>query len=126
MARDRGTFKVSASYEPQITAPFDARALVECKADLMLASTWQQTDGSIWIYDGMAVSVGRDVDANNNGLYVLLDAANYTVDTSWKKLMSSDELEALKISIDDLQEQIDQIEGGTLEINLIYGGNAHG
>lgn len=40
MARYRGNFTVAANYEPLKAAPFDARALVETKADLTAATTW--------------------------------------------------------------------------------------
>jgi hypothetical protein len=53
MARYRGSFTVAASYEPLTASPFDARELVETKADLTAASTWQQPNGDLWIYDGM-------------------------------------------------------------------------
>lgn len=103
MARYRGTFTVAANYEPLKAAPFDARMLVEAKADLTLVSTWQQSNGDLWIYNGMIVAVGSDVNAANNGVYVLLDASNYTEESSWQKLADT-------ASIDNLQEQIDNID----------------
>lgn len=105
MARYRGNFTVAANYEPLKAAPFDARALVETKADLTAATTWQQSDGGLWIYSGMIVSVNSDVNAENNGAYVLLDAENYTLEDSWRKLADTK-------SIADLQEQINEIEVG--------------
>lgn len=104
MARYRGNFTVAANYEPLKAAPFDARALVEAKADLTAATTWQQKDGGMWIYSGMIVSVGSDIEPTNNGAYVLLDAENYMLEDSWRKLADT-------VSIEDLQKQINEIEG---------------
>lgn len=77
MARFKGTFEVPANYEPQKAAPFDARQLVESKSDLFLARTWQDTNGDMWIYTGMIVSVATDIEASYNGVYRLVDAAKY-------------------------------------------------
>lgn len=112
MARDKGTFRVSSNYEPQITAPFDARALVECKADLTSTTTWVQSDGSIWIYNGMIVSVNSDIEKSNNGVYFLNDKNHYTEETSWTKLSDSSDIQAVLTELEDLQAQIDDIEGG--------------
>ena len=103
MAREKGTFQVAANYEPLIAAPFDARSLVETRADLINPTTWRQPNGDIWIYNGMIVAVSSDVNSTNNGVYVLLNANNYTEISSWQKLADT-------ASIDHLQEQIDNID----------------
>jgi hypothetical protein len=41
MSRYKGLFQVPANYEPLIRGPFDARELVETKADLINPATWQ-------------------------------------------------------------------------------------
>lgn len=112
MARYKGNFKASANYEPQIAAPFDARALVEARADLFLASTWQQKNGDIWTYPGMIVSVASDINPSNNGVYMLL-AQDFTQESNWQKLSTLDQ-------IMDLQKQIDelQVEAGSIDIEL--------
>lgn len=112
MARYKGIFKASANYEPQVAAPFDARMLVEAKSDLTTAATWQQTNGSIWTYVGMIVSVAADIDPANNGVY-RLTAKDWSVEDNWQKLANSAEIE-------DLQKQIDNIEvgGGDLSVEI--------
>lgn len=118
MARFRGGFEISANYEPLKAAPFDARALVESKADLILPATWQDSNGDIWIYAGMIVSVASDIDDANNGLYRLLSATRYQEESAWEKLADATDLEALKR---ELQEQIDNIEvsgGGSLDVEV--------
>ena len=113
MARRKGTFQVSANYEPLKAAPFDARQLVETRADLIAEDTWVINDIA-WVYTGMIVAVASDVNRANNGVYVLTDAANYTSLESWEKLADSK-------SIEDLQRQIDAIEvqgGGTLDLEI--------
>jgi hypothetical protein len=84
MARYKGTFAVSANYEPLIAAPFDARQLVETKADLINPAIWQRADGSIWTYTGMIVSVAADSDPANNGIYVLINE-DFTKVSNWRK-----------------------------------------
>ena len=78
MARVKGTLGISANFEPQIAAAFDARANVPTKADLILAATWVALDSGTYVYNGMTVTVSEDSTAANNGIYVLLDTANLT------------------------------------------------
>jgi hypothetical protein len=75
MARVKGTLGISANFEPQIAAAFDARANVPTKADLILAATWVALDSGTYVYNGMTVTVSEDSTASNNGIYVLLDTA---------------------------------------------------
>lgn len=113
MARYKGTYTAAANYEPLKAAPFDARQLVESKADLISASTWQQSNGDIWIYQGMIVAVSSDVNADNNGLYILSNS-NYTLEASWTKMADVK-------SIEELQAQIDNLEvsgGGSLDVTV--------
>ena len=78
MARVKGTLGISANFEPQIAAAFDARANVPTKAELILASTWTALDSGTYVYNGMTVTVSEDSTASNNGIYVLLDTADLT------------------------------------------------
>jgi len=75
MARVKGTLGISANFEPQIAAAFDARANVPTKADLILSSSWVALDSGTYVYNGMTVTVSEDSTASNNGIYVLLDTA---------------------------------------------------
>ena len=78
MARVKGTLGISANFEPQIAAAFDARANVPTKADLILAATWVALDSGTYVYKGMTVTVSEDSTPANNGIYVLLDPADLT------------------------------------------------
>ena len=120
MARYKGLFKASANYEPQIAAPFDARSLVEAKADLIAATTWQQKNGDMWIYSGMIVSVSADIDPEKRGLYILSDAARYMEESAWIKLAHDADLQQIQTDIEDLQQQIDNIEvtGGSQDVEV--------
>jgi hypothetical protein len=80
MARNIGKFTYSFNYEVQNSAPLDSRILVENISDLITENTWL-SDNSIYLYNGLVVSV-----TENNGLYMLTDADNYTSLSSWKKL----------------------------------------
>lgn len=113
MSRYKGTFAISANYEPLIAAPFDARQLVECKADLTSTKTWARADGSVWTYAGMMVAVAQDTNPENNGIYVLI-AEDYTLQSNWRKQANSTD-------IDKLREEIENISisgGGSLDIEV--------
>lgn len=119
MAREKGTFINPANYEPQIAAPFDARSLVSTRADLSKSGTWRQTDGSIWLYSGIIVAVWKDPVIDNNGLYFLKDAANFTVAENWIKFADVNQIVAL-------EEKIANLDTSELQVNIINGGNASG
>lgn len=105
MAREKGIFNASSNYEPLIGAPFDARCVVDYKADLVDPNTW--TEGRKYLYNGMIVSVTRDTD-ENNGVYRLDNRLLYTEYTSWKKIAETDELDN-KANIESVytKEEID-------------------
>ena len=81
MSRDKGTFNLSANYEPRIQVPLDARMLVGNYTDLIDPSIWKDDGGLVWLFDGAIVVVAEDPSA---GIYWLRDSANYTNYTSWE------------------------------------------
>ena len=83
MARIPGTFNFSANYEPRTQAPLDARMTVQFYADLTNPLTWEDFENLTWLYNGMIVSVSEDPNPNRNGIYMLLDADNYTIPSNW-------------------------------------------
>lgn len=105
MGRFRGSFLNSANYEPLIAAPFDAREKVDYRSDLIAESTWQQTNGAKYIYDGMVVSVTKDLPMFN-GRYFLIDRTKFNSYESWIKLANENQ-------IVELQKQIDELRGGS-------------
>ena len=82
--RPNGGIGFSNNFEPQIGAPFDARAYAPSKADLYLAATWTANDGGIYVYNGMTVTVWDDAVVADRGIYVLEDAINYATPASWR------------------------------------------
>ena len=81
MARKTGQFNYPYNYEVKLTAPLDSRALVDTVDSLINSTTWTDSDGGIYIYNGLLVSV-----TENNSVYMLTDADNYTNIESWKKI----------------------------------------
>ena len=81
MARIPGSYNIPTNYEVQITAPFDARTLVNSYADLL---NFTSAD---YIYNGFLVSV-VDTDPNLTGVYQLIDKDNPSDSNSWQKLGS--------------------------------------
>ena len=102
MSRNKGLFNLSANYEPLISAPLDARTVVETKHDLIVSTTWQR-GGASYIFNGLLVCVTKDSTSANNGVYLLLDAANYTSYSSWYKIADIRDIDALNARIDNLQ-----------------------
>ena len=84
MARERGTFNFSASLEVKKQGALDARQVVQTYSELILEDTWVDSDGKVWLYDGLLVSI-----VESGKLYMLTDKDNYTSTSSWKEVDSS-------------------------------------
>ena len=103
MSRQRGIFNQSSNYEPLISAPLDARTVVTTRASLVTSATWLQAGNTTpYLYNGLLVAVTRDTPDSNNGLYMLIDAANYNVLSSWRKIADIRDIEALNEKIDSI------------------------
>lgn len=87
MARDRGTFNLSANFEPIIQVPLDARQMVPNYVDLVDPSTWKDGDGLVWLYRGALVVVANEP---SSGIYWLTDPENYTEYTAWEQAGSTE------------------------------------
>ena len=92
MAREKGIFNASSNYEPLIGAPFDARCVVNYKADLIDPESW--VEGRKFLYNGMLVSVTKDTD-ENNGVYRLNNRLAYTEYSAWKKMAEIDDIKSI-------------------------------
>jgi hypothetical protein len=86
MSRNKGTFNISANFEPLVKAPFDGRNRVGLYSDLIDPSTWADSGGNVWLYDGIIVSVSNDTSVKN-GAYFLTNANSYTDSSYWDKLI---------------------------------------
>lgn len=83
MARNKGTFKLSANYEVQMQAPIDPRVLVDTKADLLNKETWPYIGDTLYIYNGLTVAV-----LDEQEIYMLVDKTNALTEgyIGWKKV----------------------------------------
>ena len=131
MARVKGTLGISANFEPQIAAAFDARANVPTKADLILAATWVALDSGTYVYNGMTVTVSEDSTASNNGIYVLLDTAEIeTADYSGWLFVGVDILNNTDNFVLTATGNNNQVKGNSLLVfdgdNLGIGGTSTG
>lgn len=99
MARYKGTFSVAANYEPLVGGPFDARELVNTKADLIASTTWQQPNGDLWIYEGMKVVV-----KDEHAIYILLNPISYFLESSWIRSVNTEDLALIDAKIGVLPE----------------------
>ena len=73
MAREKGTFSYTSTYEMKIQAALDPRVAVEKKEELILKDTWPYDGDTIYLYKGLVVSV-----QNENALYMLIDMSKIT------------------------------------------------
>lgn len=89
MARERGVFNFSGNLEVKKEAALDARLYVPTFAELTQASTWQDDDGNVWLYNTMVVGVGSGASA---ALYMLTDKTKYTQASAWVKLTTGGDL----------------------------------
>lgn len=96
-----GIFNLSANYEPLISAPLDARTVVEFVSDLTNSTTWS-VDGSIYLYKGLMVAVVADTD-ENNGIYFLIDEEHYDNISNWLKIADQKAIDKLNKKIEDIE-----------------------
>ena len=115
--REKGIFIMAGNYEPQIAAPLDARNAVESKADLTNPATWQNTSGAVYLYDGLLVAVTNDSTVENNGIYKLVDADNYTQEASWVRMLDTVDLDDVNEDITGLHSFI-EVEIADVEKNI--------
>lgn len=88
MSRSKGLSSFSANFEAQISAPIDARMVVDTRSDLYLIETWTANDGGIYVYKGMIVVVHSDPLNENNGVYKLNNLP-FTDMNNWEKIGGS-------------------------------------
>ena len=81
--RTTGTFNRSSNFEPLLKAPLDARQVVNTFADLTDPSSWTDSAGNVWLYNGAIVGIANDPSTSRNGVYVLLDVTHYNLTSSW-------------------------------------------
>lgn len=81
MARSKGMFQFAANFEVKNAAALDPRMVVATKAELYNKETWPYDGETAYLYNGLVVAVTEE-----NELYMLVDAANFAVEASWKKI----------------------------------------
>jgi len=95
MARTRGAFNFTGSLEIKKTSPLDARTLVSTLAELYLPETWQDTDGNIWLYNNIVVTVG-----DKQGLYMLINYDPVTAPNAYKEAANWKAIDASAAKLD--------------------------
>ena len=141
MARNKGMFQFAANFEIKNSAALDPRMVVATKAELYNKETWPYDGDTAYLYNGLVVAVTEE-----NELYMLIDAANYTAEASWKKIvdvkqtvvenslesestinaLSANQGKVLKEMIESIPSyEIEKVEGG-YQLVTEQGGNALG
>lgn len=70
MARNKGTFNLSANFQVKMQEALDPRTVVEKKSDLINKETWAYDGNTLYVYRGMVVGV-----AEESKLYILADVS---------------------------------------------------
>jgi hypothetical protein len=68
MARNKGTFNLSANFQVKMQEALDPRTVVAKKSDLINKETWPYDGSTLYLYRGMVVGV-----AETSELYILAD-----------------------------------------------------
>lgn len=125
MARESGQFNFSANLEVKKTAPLDARSVVQTYEELIDINTWKDSDGKVWLYDGLLVSVVND--SSKNGVYRLIDSDNYQSYSSWVAeglrmpdgtsiLGSNNKIQSQYLDLTSIETGVDLIPGDNVTI----------
>lgn len=88
-----GDYPFNGTFEAGIAGPIDARYIVEEYSDLMSKDTWPSGIEDKFIYEGMQVYVRAE-----KKVYILVDAKNYGLASSWKELASDVEGSSIEIA----------------------------
>jgi len=117
--RLKGDLAYSGSFEVQKAGPLDARAISDTQADLLVPANWEALDMIQYLYKGMIVAVHSDNDSGNNGLYMLIDPANYTNINAWLFIRLNEVGSSENIYITDFV-----IGGGTTSVQVQHNLNS--
>lgn len=100
MARNKGMFQFAANFEIKNAAALDPRTVVATKAELYNKETWPYDGETAYLYNGLVVSVTEE-----NELYMLIDSANYALESSWKKMSGGGSAIIVENSLESTSEE---------------------
>lgn len=113
MAKAFNPINFPAGFNVNLAVPIDSRVIVDTKASLISSDYWMNDTYPIQLYDGLICAV-----QDTGEVYVLMNAANYTVETSWKKVGADIDTDDVKDIIDTtVGEQLEGITGSISDIN---------
>lgn len=107
MARIKGQANYASNFEVLKQAPLDSRTVASEYSDLIKQTTWQDTDGNVWLYNGLTVTVPRE---NKASVYVLVNKGKYTEAASWVEL-GADNASAIAAITEALKKKANLVEG---------------
>lgn len=85
MARKKGLFSFPANFEVKYAEPIDARMVVGELSDLTSPAQWASSDGTVYAYQGMIVTVIGGAFPETRGLF-WLDGEDYQIASNWRKV----------------------------------------
>ena len=105
-----GQLALPTNLEVQISAPLDDRSVVEYYSDLISEETWTASDGQVYVYPGMLVTVFKDPNSDLNGVYELLDY-NYGSYDNWNRIggVNQETFERLSNEVFNLQQDVNSM-----------------
>lgn len=81
MAKAFNRINFTAGFNVDLAEPIDSRVIVDTKTSLTSSDYWMDANYPIQLYNGLICAVQDSGD-----VYVLMNAENYTEETSWKKV----------------------------------------
>lgn len=109
MARNRGDAVITSRLEPKFSGPLDARCKVDKFSDLINPSTWEDSEGKVWLDSSLIIRVSND--AMNNGSYHLVsDNSDFKLPESWVRFgdckpSGEDGNEMLTLSVNGVEKE---------------------
>lgn len=114
MARNKGTFAFAANFEVKIQGLLDPRGGVTTKSELINKETFPYDGDTIYMEEGMLVTVQEE-----QSVYMLVSLANILAAdySGWKRIDGGATAEEVETSLAAMQEQIDAL---STKLSAVY------
>lgn len=113
MARNKGTFQFAANFEVKAAEALDPRVVVATKSELINKETWPSDGDTLYLYEGLLVSV-----ADEGKIYMLTNVTNaLSADYSaWKEIGAAETIDIIdNLESDRIDAALSAAQGKSLK-----------
>lgn len=113
MARNKGTFQFAANFEVKAAEALDPRIVVATKSELINKETWPSDGDTLYLYEGLLVSV-----ADEGKIYMLTNVSNaLSADYSaWKEIGAAETIDIVNnLESDRIDAALSAAQGKSLK-----------